>query len=505
MTDLSRRGLLGGALAAGATVIMSRSAALAADSVKISFVLTNDVYNMDGVKGRGGLPRLAAAIKAERDKGGNVLFSHAGDTFSPSVMSSFDMGAHMVALFNALQLDLFVPGNHEFDFGKDVYFKRIGEAKFPILAANLRAADGSMLPQHQDSMLIEKGGIKLGLVGTALEQTPDHSSPGDLVFSPTVDAIRREAQTLRAQGADLIVAICHCERDLRERLMDLRVADLIITGHTHDVHIDYNGRALTAESGEDAIYVVILDLSVDVKDEGGKRTIAWWPNYRIIDSTTLTPDADVQVLVKHLEADLSKELDVVIGALGAPLDSRSATVRGGEAAIGNLVADALRTKTNADCAITNGGGIRANKQYPAGTQLTRRDILAELPFGNKTTVTRISGKAIRAALENGLSQFENRAGRFPQVSGLKIIASAAAPAGARVQSVEIDGQMLDDAKTYTVATNDFMLRGGDGYTALQDKNATADTGDSLMANDVMDYIKKLGTVNETVEGRVVVQ
>ena len=138
-------------------------------------------------------------------------------------------------------------------------------------------------------------------------------------------------------------------------------------------------------------------------------------------------------------------------------------------------------------------------------KLTRRDILSELPFGNRTVVTSITGKAIREALENGLSQVENRAGRFPHVSGLKVTASFAKPAGSRVETVEINGAPLDDAKTYKVATNDFMLRGGDGYTSLAGKSAaTVDSGGKLLANDVMVYARKLGTVNAKVEGRVVV-
>jgi len=93
----------------------------------------------------------------------------------------------------------------------------------------------------------------------------------------------------------------------------------------------------------------------------------------------------------------------------------------GECAIGDLFADALRKAAMADVAIVNGGGIRGNRIYPAGTRLLKRDILDELPFGNKTMVTNVPGKALLDALENGFSQIERYAGRFPQVSGLSIV------------------------------------------------------------------------------------
>ncbi len=118
-----------------------------------------------------------------------------------------------------------------------------------------------------------------------------------------------------------------------------------------------------------------------------------------------------------MEAELSQELDVVVATSDVEIDSRTASVRSQETAMGDIVADALRAATKADCAITNGGGIRANRLYPAGAKLTRRDVLSELPFGNTTVLVEITGADIKAALENGVSLFSERAGRFPQVSG----------------------------------------------------------------------------------------
>src|SRR5215210_465751 len=101
-----------------------------ARTTKVTFLLVNDIYQMseqvlaDG-QARGGFARLAAVVKAERAKGGHVIFAHAGDTLSPSLMSGLDRGAHIITLTNMIPPDIFVPGNHEFDFGKATFFQRM--------------------------------------------------------------------------------------------------------------------------------------------------------------------------------------------------------------------------------------------------------------------------------------------------------------------------------------------------------------------------------------------
>ncbi|MCA8906939.1 MAG: 5'-nucleotidase C-terminal domain-containing protein [Rhodospirillaceae bacterium] len=178
-------------------------------------------------------------------------------------------------------------------------------------------------------------------------------------------------------------------------------------------------------------------------------------------------------------------------------------MRTGEAAFGNLVADAMRAAVGADIAITNGGGIRADRDYPAGSVLTRRDIQEELPFGNRTVLLELTGADVLAALETGFSGIEEGAGRFPQVSGLAVGYDPTRPAGARVVSVTVGGAPLDPAATYRVATNDFLARGGDGYAALTHGRTLIDpTSGGLMATQVIDHIATAGTVAPTVEGRL---
>ena len=200
---------------------------------------------------------------------------------------------------------------------------------------------------------------------------------------------------------------------------------------------------------------------------------------------------------------LSAELDVEIGTTTTELDSRRASVRGVETAIGNLISDAIREGVDADVAITNGGGIRGDKIYSAGTVLTRRDIQTELPFGNTTVKLEVTGAQIVEALENGFSQVENGAGRFPSVSGMTVTWDAKAPAGSRVTSVMVGESPIDNAKSYTLAANDYIAGGGDGYSVFKDaKNLIDPAAAQLMAIMVVNYIEAAGEISPAVEERL---
>lgn len=506
MTELTRRKTLGLLAGTGAAVAATGQPRAQAAQPRLTLLLVNDIYKLGEERGRGGYARLAAIVKAERARGVPMLFAHAGDCYSPSLMSGFDQGAHIVEMQNKLGIDVFVPGNHEFDFGKEVYAKRIAEQTYPTFCANLRDAAGAILPGHKDSQIFELGGVKVGVVGLGLENTPQVSSSGDLKFLPVMDTLRAQARALRSGGADLIVAVTHTDRRIDNEIMRSRLVDVLLTGHDHDLAIAYDGRTVMVESNEEGNYVTAIDLTVNITGEGAARQVAWTPTFRVNDSRAATPDPEMLTVVRRFEAELSKELDVDVAVLATELDTRTASVRSGETAFGNLVADALREGSGADIAIINGGGIRANKQYPVGHKLTRRDILSELPFGNRNVVTEVTGKAVKAALENGVSQVEQRGGRFPHVSGLTLVYNPRAAAGSRIVSVMVGGQPIDDNKVYRVATNDFMLRGGDGYTALTPTSGRdLDVQGKLIANDVMSHARKLGTITARIEGRITVQ
>jgi 2',3'-cyclic-nucleotide 2'-phosphodiesterase (5'-nucleotidase family) len=150
--------------------------------------------------------------------------------------------------------------------------------------------------------------------------------------------------------------------------------------------------------------------------------------------------------------------------------------------------------------------MRGNRTYPAGSTLTRRDIVTEMPFGNVTAVTELSGADIRAALEHGLAQAPAVAGRFPHVSGMRVEADLSRPAGARVLAVTVGDAPLDEGRAYRVATNSFLLRGGDGYAPLtRGRVLVGGTDGKPMAGEVMSYIRAQGTLPAPAAGRLVLR
>jgi len=214
----------------------------------------------------------------------------------------------------------------------------------------------------KDNAIFDLGPVKVGVVGLALADTARLSSPGDLKFLPELETLKAQAADLRKQGADLVVAVTHTDRSVDNAIVQAGVVDVLLTGHDHDLIVSYNDKTAMVESGEDADFVTAVDITATVSGEGKDRKVSWSPNFRIHNTADYTPDPDVEAVVKRYEDQLSKELDVELGTSANALDSRSAIVRSQEAAMGNLIADAIKASTGADVAITNGGGIRANKE-----------------------------------------------------------------------------------------------------------------------------------------------
>ena len=222
----------------------------------------------------------------------------------------------------------------------------------------------------------------------------------------------------------------------------------------------------------------------------------------MINTAGVEPDPAVAEEVATFEAFLSSELDIEIGETPVMLDTRRTIVRAAESAFGNLTVDAMRAETGADVAITNGGGIRGDTTYEPGTVITRRDVITELPFGNKTVLLEVNGADILAALENGVSAIEDGGGRYPHVSGMTFAFDPSQDAGARITEVMVAGAPLDEGATFLLATNDFMGRGGDGYAVFADKPSIIEaTAAELMAAQVIRAFES-GAAAPVLDGRV---
>ena len=471
--------------AAGVAVglsVTSLTVALA-EKIDISLIVASDMDTMSG-RDRGGVARLAAVVQAERARGGNSIFAIPGDLLSPSIHAGFDKGAHMVELLSMTQPDMFTPGNHEFDFGADVFLERMKEFDFPVLGTNIRR-DGAPIEGLTDSIIKDytagEEKLKVGFIGLTTADTVRISSPGDITFMPVVETAKAAADKLRADGADLVIAALHTHQAEDFAVMQTAGVDIVLSGHDHNLHIFFDGRVALMEAKEESEYVAIMDLAVDVTTGDRGRRVRWWPNFRIIDTATVEPDPEA---VAEFEAFLSAELDIEIAETPVLLDTRRTTVRAAESAYGNLTVDAMRAETGADVAITNGGGIRGNRQYEPGHVITRRNVLEELPFGNGTVKLEVTGETIKKALEHGYAAAPEAAGSFLHISGMTATVDTSQPAGSRVMEVIVGDNPLDPAATYTLATNDFMARGGDGYSMLSDGKVLIDAASATVPDRI---------------------
>ncbi len=493
--------LLGTSMLAGGALPLS---AEEMQKIDLTILGVGDIYNFADHRGRGGVARLNAVARAERAAHPNMLYVFDGDMLSPSILSGFDHGQNMIDLTNIVPFDIAVPGNHEFDFGVENFMEKMAASAYPWAAINITNGDGSPVEGLGGVVMRDIEGLKVALIPVAQDTTPEVTSSGDLQFGDTVDSAVAAAKQARADGAEFIIAVVQTDRGNDAELIKSGAFDVIISGDDHSYGTYYDGRTAYVETSIDGKFLSPVDISITIKTrDDGRRKIRWVPSFRFIDTATVEPDPETQAQVDAYQAKLDESLNVALGVTEGPLDSRRNVVRGEESAMGNLIADALRWATGADVAIANGGGIRGDRVYEPGTTLTRRDILTELPFGNATVVTELPGSQILAAIENGVSQVERGSGRFPQVSGMSYVYDPTAEPGARVQSLLIGGEPVDPDKLYTLATNNYILAGGDGYAALGGGRVLVDAANgNLMANDVMNYIEAMGGVTAKVEGRI---
>jgi 5'-nucleotidase / UDP-sugar diphosphatase len=490
----------------GCLLALALAATAFAQNATVTLLHINDVYEIAPVKGQGGLAELMTLLRQERAQHANTITTVGGDFLSPSILSGITKGAQMVELFGAIGVDLVTFGNHEFDFGPEILEQRIAESRFPWLGTNVRDADGKPFGGAVPPVIQNVGDVKIGFLGVVTPESAVLSSGGPGIrFTDPAAAAKEAVGELRQAGANVVVALTHLGIE-EDRALSHAVPgiDLVLGGHDHDPITFYEHGVLLHKSGSDAHFLGAVDLDIRTEQtSNGKRTTVL-PAWRMIANRGIAPDPAVGAIVKTYTDRLDVELGKVIGKTAVELDSRIDTVRTGEARIGNLIADALRDSLGADLAITNGGGIRGNRVIEAGSTLTRKDILSELPFGNLEMLIELSGADLLAALENGVGAVEQKAGRFPQTAGLAIVYDPQAESGKRLRSVTIGGKKLAPASVYRVATSDYLAAGGDGYAALTRGKVLSDARFAkLLATIVAEYIERQGTVAPQLEGRII--
>lgn len=478
-----------------------------AENAKVTFLHFNDVYEFQPGERQGGLAALKTLIDQEKQKDPAVLVTFGGDLLSPSVASSTTEGRHMVDFMKALGVDALALGNHEFDFGAVALRQRMQEVPLPWIASNVAEADGRPFGGAQSLHLMTANGVRVGFFSLLTASTKSLSiGAKEIVFTSEIETARASVQKLRQQGAELVVALTHLDLEEDRRLVrEVKGIDLVLGGHDHNaVALEEEG-VLIVKAGENASHLAVVEM--DVRRKPGQagavaRPLAW----RFVPTLNVAPDAKLWAMTVGYAERLNAQLDQELAVLETPLDSGTALVRGRETAIGNLVADALRASLQADVALLNGGGFRGNHQYEKGHAFSRSDVLREFPFRNAVTLIEIDGADLRNALENGVSQAPSPAGRFPQISGMSFAYDPNAPVGHRVGWVQVQGRPLDPKGRYRLATNSYLLQGGDDYETFKKGRILVDPAMApLMTTMLIDYLAQARKISARIEGRIKVK
>ncbi len=433
----------------------------------------------------GGLARISTAVADARAAAGDapILFLNAGDVFQGSLYYTTYKGLVEAEIFNGIGVDAMALGNHEFDNGPETLAAFIDKAHFPILSGNTWLGDEPALKgKTQGYLILEVGGEKVGVVSALTADTAVIASPGPNVsFANTVRYLKSIVQEVEAQGVSKIIALTHV--GISE---DIEIAtavpgiDVIIGGHSHTLMSNTVEGAtpyplkVKGPDGRDvpiahayAYGKYLGDLRVTFDDAGAVVSAQGEP---LLLDASVAEDAAVKARIAEMGAPIEALKNQIVGESTAPIDGDRANCRARVCAMGVLVAEAMLERVRGQgmqVAIQNGGGLRAS--IDAGP-VTMGEVLTVLPFQNSLATFTLTGAEIVAALENGVSDVENGAGRFPQVAGMRFAWDPQAAPGGRVLSVEIEGAggfaPLDLKARYGVVSNNFMRAGGDGYAVF---------------------------------------
>jgi 2',3'-cyclic-nucleotide 2'-phosphodiesterase (5'-nucleotidase family) len=545
-----RRRMIWIALLAGALTGALMSAPAGAGSPKsepvdIQILTFSDWHGqLDPLSGRGGAAVLSAYFDQERGANPNTLVFTAGDAVGASPpLASFFNEEPAVRAMRMMGVDADTLGNHNFDKGIaflqnliDIAGDTSGaEPGDPIayVSANLENRDDN-LSGVDDFVILEVGGVKVGVVGITNPEAPTLVFPGSFgtieVTDPVSAANKAKAAAKRA-GAKVLVVLTHMgvtgfDSDgnafgpLIDFANNVGGFDLIVGDHTN---VEFSGvinNALVVENLSKGVEYARVTMKVDPH------------NGRIIDrgvefvsavAADVTPDPEIEAFLAPLRAELSVLLGEIVGQSTVFIPRADSCGRSDgrlcESLVGNAVTDAMRSTYGTDFAITNAGGLRADLTCPTVDdptdfcpapdggphEITKGQVLTVLPFGNQVVTLQVTGTQLKAHLENGVSAMPGANGRFAQVSGLCFTYDVSAPAGSRVTSMVFqnpDGTCsataIDMAATYTLAENDFMASGGDGYPNLIGTAVTRD----LMDQVVRDHIAATTPISPAVQGRI---
>lgn len=473
-----------------------------AETVKITVIHTNDTHSrLIGTNTEIGFAKIATLIKEAKEANPNTLVLDAGDTLHGMPIVNISKGENAIKVLEAAGYDYMTLGNHDFNYGKERLFELRDMSQVGMLSANIVDENGEYI--FTPYVIEEVGDVKVGIYGLSTPDTVILTNPNNvvgLVFKDPIEVSKEMVEELEDK-TDVIIALAHLGLDESSTLTSKALAqevegiDLIIDGHSHSMleagQLENNTLIVqTKNYGQNLGYIDIEILEGEVTGITARLLAA-------ADTADVVPDPDLQKIIEDIEAANAEVFNEVIATTDVYLDGVRENVRTKETNLGNLSADAARAATGADIAFVNGGGIR--EDIPVG-DITKGKIAAIFPFGNTIEVKKITGADLKAMLEWSVSDYPAAKGAFLQVSGLEFTFDPAKEIGSKVVEILVGGEAFDEAKEYTVAINDFMSTGGDGYAMLADYDVLAIYG--TYEEIIIDYLVANGTAGSEVSGRI---
>ena len=456
----------------------------------VKIVHTNDIHarvEEDDYNQVIGMDRLSGIAQAFTEGADGSLMLDSGDTFHGQSIATLVKGESVAKLMKACGYDAMTTGNHDWSYGKDRLKELGGIANVKILSGNIKNTDGTSF-FDTDALVkeITKNGktLKIGVFGVSDPEMKNKTTPSNvegLDFQDAVAYARKEAAALKAEGCDVVIALSHT-LDPKNVAAQVDGVDLWLCGHEHielseSVTTPDGSTTYVSESGYYLNTVGLIDLNCTM-DENGSVHVDYKKTSVDYEAAQNYPkDASVTAVLDTIKAENETVLNRVIGTSPVELDGVWEHIRIGQTNLGNVITDAYLLATGADIAFENAGGIRAS--IAAGT-VTYGDVINVSPYGNYVVTKKLTGAQIKEMLETSLTiqkncivandsgewdAWPNDSGSYLQVGGITVRFDPAQPAGARVLSVQKDGQDLDDTKEYTVAVNNY-LAGSDSYPQL---------------------------------------
>ncbi|GMU54707.1 MAG: hypothetical protein AMXMBFR33_38530 [Candidatus Xenobia bacterium] len=433
----------------------------------------------------GGAALLSSEIRRKRQEAGELLLLSGGDFFQgPPISTMFD-GEPVIRLMNRDRFDAMTLGNHDFDKGQQVLSQRIQQAQFPVIAANLLDdATGRHISESAGHALAKVGEYftkKIGLctvavIGLMKEESGKTTHPDNvngLRFEDPVETLSRlvpkiceeerpdvlvlQYQLLREGGTDLAAQAA----ELAEEASGKPIPVVLMGGHGYtdfqEPRVGEN--TLVVQSGDRGEELSELDLRL----APGTAQVVGFEHRRVpINSAELEPDPEVMQLLEGYKARLGERMGEVVAHNEAPLTRDKVK----DSPLGNLVTDLLRDATGSDVAVIPGGSLKDDIN-PGPVDVG--EVYSAFPFDSHVVKVDMTGRDLKRLMEESLSL---KAGKVLQVSGLEISFDPEKPPGERIVEINTpDGKPLGDDQVYHVTADDFLLAGGDNYTAMKAREA----------------------------------